>query len=154
VSYKAGVTCSTPKWAGQQFVDQLAAANRQLENAIAKRDALEATVTSQAEAAHDSKVHIERLRDAWRAAVDNSVVHGLAAMFYGVDPVDLNEGQVNAFLRLFVLVPSVMIALASSILAMLAYNRIPRTRKVQPIFVELPAAIRAAIENNSQLRPA
>jgi hypothetical protein len=155
VTYKAGITCSTPKWAGQQFADQRDAAKRDLETAIAKRDALAATVASQAEAAHDRKMKIDQLHDAWRAAVDNSVVHGLAATFYGVDPIDLTEGQVNAFLRLFILVPSVMIALASSILVMLAYNRIRRTRKVQPIYVELPAAIRDAIgDKNSQLRAA
>jgi hypothetical protein len=155
VTYKAGVTCSTPKWAGQQFADQLAAAKSDLETAIAKRDKLAAGVASQAEAAQDRKVAIDQLRDAWRAAVENSVVHGLTAMFYGVDPLDLNEGQVNGFLRLFILVPSVMVALASSILVILAYNRIRRPRKIQPIYVELPAAIRDAIGNdNSQVRAA
>jgi hypothetical protein len=152
VTYKAGVTCSTPKWAGQQFADQLDAAKRDLETAIAKRDQLAAGVASQAEAAHDHKVTIDRLGDARRAAVENSVVHGLTAMFYGVDPLDLSEGQVNGFLRLFILIPSVMVALASSILVIVAYNRIRGPKKVQPIYVELPAAIRDAIGNDkSQL---
>jgi hypothetical protein len=155
VTYKAGVTCSTPKWVGQQFADQLDAAKRDLETKIAKRDQLARDVASQAEAAHDRKVAADQRRDAWRAAVNDSVVHGLTAMFYGVDPLDLSEGQVNAFLRLFILVPSVMVALASSILVMLAYNRIRRPRKIQPIYVELPAAIRDAIgNNNTKLRAA
>lgn len=155
VTYKAGVTCSTPKWAGQQFADQLAAAKADLMTAIAKREQLAATVASQAEVAHDRKTVIDQLRDAQRAAIEDSVLHGLTAMFYGVDPLDLSEGQVNGFLRLFILVPSVMIALASSILVMLAYNRIRRPRKIQPIYVELPAAIRDAIGNdNSQVRAA
>jgi hypothetical protein len=155
VTYKAGVTCSTPKWAGQQFADQLDAAKRDLATAIAKRDKLAADVASQAELARDRQVTTDRFRDAWRAAVNNSVLHGLTAMFYGVDPLDLSEGQVNGFLRLFILVPSVMVALASSILVMLAYNRIRRPRKTQPIYVELPAAIRDAIgNNNTKLRAA
>ena len=102
VTYKAGVTCSTPKWAGQQFADQLAAAKADLMTAIAKREQLAATVASQAEVAHDQRncSSISCATPSARA-INRRRFGRASAMFYGVDPLDLSEGQVNGFLRLF-----------------------------------------------------
>jgi hypothetical protein len=43
-------------------------------------------------------------------------------MVYGVDPIDVSEAQVHAFLRIFVFVPALCAAFASTILALCAVS--------------------------------
>ena len=54
----------------------------------------------------------------YRNAVNRSQLHSFTAMVYGVDPIDVTEAQVHAFLRIFVFVPALCAAFASTILAL------------------------------------
>jgi hypothetical protein len=115
-------------WAGQQFADQLPAAIAKRDEMVAKRraaqDALDvvvATVVSQ------EKV-VAKAKSAERDAVGMSQLHSFTAMVYGKDPVAVTDAEVHWFLRFFILIPSIMIASASSILAMVSYTRIEPRR--------------------------
>jgi hypothetical protein len=59
---------------------------------------------------------------AYRNAVNRSQLHSFTAMVYGVDPIDVTEQQVHAFLRIFVFVPALCAAFASTILALCAVS--------------------------------
>ena len=59
---------------------------------------------------------------AYRNAVNRSQLHSFTAMVYGVDPIDVTEAQVHAFLRIFVFVPALCAAFASTILALCAVS--------------------------------
>ena len=66
-----------------------------------------------------------RVADAeqgYRNAVNRSQLHSFTAMVYGVDPIDVTEQQVHAFLRIFVFLPAVCAAFASTILALCAVS--------------------------------
>ncbi len=58
----------------------------------------------------------------YRNAVNRSQLHSFTAMVYGVDPIDVSEAQVHAFLRIFVFVPALCAAFASTILALCAVS--------------------------------
>lgn len=59
---------------------------------------------------------------AYRNAVNRSQLHSFTAMVYGVDPIDVTEQQVHAFLRIFVFLPALCAAFASTILALCAVS--------------------------------
>jgi hypothetical protein len=59
---------------------------------------------------------------AYRNAVNRSQLHSFTAMVYGVDPIDVSEQQVHAFLRIFVFLPALCAAFASTILALCAVS--------------------------------
>lgn len=59
---------------------------------------------------------------AYRNAVNRSQLHSFTAMVYGVDPIDVTESQVHAFLRIFVFLPALCAAFASTILALCAVS--------------------------------
>lgn len=59
---------------------------------------------------------------AYRTAVSKSQLHSFTAMVYGVDPVEVSEQQVHAFLRIFVFLPALCAAFASTILALSAVS--------------------------------
>ena len=66
-----------------------------------------------------------RVADAeqsYRNAVNRSQLHSFTAMVYGVDPIDVSEQQVHAFLRIFVFLPALCAAFASTILALCAVS--------------------------------
>jgi hypothetical protein len=66
-----------------------------------------------------------RVADAeqkYRQAVNRSQLHSFTAMVYGVDPIDVTDAQVHAFLRIFVFVPALCAAFASTILALCAVS--------------------------------
>ena len=58
----------------------------------------------------------------YRNAVNRSQLHSFTAMVYGVDPIDVSDAQVHAFLRIFVFVPALCAAFASTILALSAVS--------------------------------
>jgi hypothetical protein len=58
----------------------------------------------------------------YRNSVNRSQLHSFTAMVYGVDPIDVTEAQVHAFLRIFVFVPALCAAFASTILALCAVS--------------------------------
>lgn len=55
---------------------------------------------------------------AYRNAVNRSQLHSFTAMVYGIDPIEVTDAQVHAFLRIFVFVPALCAAFASTILAL------------------------------------
>lgn len=59
---------------------------------------------------------------AYRNAVNRSQLHSFTAMVYGVDPIEVSDAQVHAFLRIFVFVPALCAAFASTILALSAVS--------------------------------
>jgi hypothetical protein len=59
---------------------------------------------------------------AYRNSVNRSQLHSFTAMVYGVDPIDVTDAQVHAFLRIFVFVPALCAAFASTILALCAVS--------------------------------
>ncbi|MGG3815431.1 ATPase, partial [Methylorubrum rhodesianum] len=59
---------------------------------------------------------------AYRNSVNRSQLHSFTAMVYGVDPIDVSDAQVHAFLRIFVFVPALCAAFASTILALSAVS--------------------------------
>ncbi|GJE04569.1 ATPase [Methylobacterium isbiliense] len=56
----------------------------------------------------------------YRDAVRRSQLHSFTAMVYGVDPIDVTDQQVHAFLRIFVFAPALCAAFASTLLALCA----------------------------------
>ncbi len=57
---------------------------------------------------------------ALKDAVSNSQLHDFTAMVFGIDPVEVTDGQIHTFLRLFVFLPAILAAAASTLLAMTA----------------------------------
>ncbi|MGY2048794.1 ATPase [Methylobacterium sp. JK268] len=57
---------------------------------------------------------------AYRDAVRRSQLHSFTAMVYGIDPIEVSDQQVHAFLRIFVFAPAVCAAFASTLLALCA----------------------------------
>ncbi len=66
-----------------------------------------------------------RVTDAeakYRDAVRRSQLHSFTAMVFGVDPTEVTDTQVHLFLRIFVFVPALCAAFASTILALCAVS--------------------------------
>ena len=115
-------------WAGQQFADQLRAAIAKRGEVVAKRDAAQVVVTAVDGKVVSQEKMVAKARSAERDAVGMSQLHSFTAMVYGKDPVEVTDAEVHWFLRFFILIPSIMIATASSILAMVSYTRIEPRR--------------------------
>lgn len=141
--------CSTPKWAGQQFADQLVTALSERDAAVTARDAAAQAVGGEVERVASQEKLVAEARAQQRDAVMNSQLHDFAGIVLGKDAVDISEQELNWFLRLFVLVPALLIAAASTLLAMVAFTRIPRRREPQPIIVQLPGALRGEVGNDN-----
>ena len=129
-SYKAGQKCSTPKWIGQQFADQLPAAMAERDAAILARDAASGNVSAEVERIAQQEKLVTAAKAAQREAITDSQVHGFAAMLLAKDPVDVTETEISWLLQLYVFLPSIFIAVASTLLAMAAYVRLKPSRKI------------------------
>jgi hypothetical protein len=57
---------------------------------------------------------------ALKDALFNSQLHDFTAMVFGIDPLQVTDAQIHTFLRIFVFVPAILAALASTLLAMTA----------------------------------
>ena len=123
-----------------------AEASRKLEEANAKRDALSLTeadkLTADAEA-------------SYRDALFHSQLHSFTSMVFGKDPNQVTEGEIASFLRIFVFLPAIFVALASTLLAMTAVNHVKPKSVAAPVIVPDAAVIqilRAAVQSaNIQL---
>jgi hypothetical protein len=98
---------------------------------VSKASADRAGVTKLLEEARTARTGLDRgatdrrVADAeqkYRQAVNRSQLHSFTAMVYGVDPIDVTDAQVHAFLRIFVFVPALCAAFASTILALCAVS--------------------------------
>ena len=85
------------------------------ERAVAERNGL-----SRAEADHD-------VADAWvnyREALLHSQLHSFTGMLFGIGPTEVTDGQINRFLRLFVFLPAIFVAFASTFIAFTAVHHL------------------------------
>lgn len=111
-------------WVGQQFADQLPELMAKRDEAVTKRDAITHDVAAVDQAVAAQEEVITSLRDKQLTAVAESQLHSFTAMVFGKDPVEVTDGEVHWFLRIFVFVPAIMIAVTSTLLAMTAYTRL------------------------------
>ena len=102
-----------------------------LNASVAKAGADRGAVTKMLEEARKARSELDRgaaerkvadAEQAYRNSVNRSQLHSFTAMVYGVDPIDVSEAQVHAFLRIFVFVPALCAAFASTILALCAVS--------------------------------
>ncbi|KQT08629.1 ATPase [Methylobacterium sp. Leaf399] len=98
-----------------------------LNASVAKAGADRGLVVKSLEDARKARAELDRgaadrkvadAEQAYRNAVNRSQLHSFTAMVYGVDPIDVTDAQVHAFLRIFVFVPALCAAFASTILAL------------------------------------
>lgn len=98
---------------------------------VTKASADRAVVTKDLEEARKARAQLDRgaadrkvadTEQAYRNAVNRSQLHSFTAMVYGVDPIEVSDAQVHAFLRIFVFVPALCAAFASTILALSAVS--------------------------------
>ena len=98
---------------------------------VAKASADRAVLVKDLEEARRTRSSLDRgaadrrvadTEQAYRNAVNRSQLHSFTAMVYGVDPIDVTEQQVHAFLRIFVFLPALCAAFASTILALCAVS--------------------------------
>ncbi len=102
-----------------------------LNAAVTKAGADRGAIVKDLEAARQARAGLDRgaadrkvadTEQAYRNAVNRSQLHSFTAMVYGVDPIDVTDAQVHAFLRIFVFVPALCAAFASTILALSAVS--------------------------------
>lgn len=102
-----------------------------LNAAVTKAGADRGAVIKDLEAARQARAGLDRgaadrkvadTEQAYRNAVNRSQLHSFTAMVYGVDPIEVSDAQVHAFLRIFVFVPALCAAFASTILALSAVS--------------------------------
>lgn len=61
-----------------------------------------------------------------KSALFSSQLHSFTGMFYGKDVTHVSDDEVYAFMRLFVFIPSICVALAASILAAASVTKFPK----------------------------
>ena len=61
-----------------------------------------------------------------KSALFSSQLHSFTGMFYGKDVTHVSDDEVYAFMRLFVFIPSICVALAASILAAASVTKLPK----------------------------
>ena len=102
-----------------------------LNAAVAKAGTDRGPVTKDLEEARKARAQLDRgaadrrvadAEQAYRNSVNRSQLHSFTAMVYGVDPIEVTDAQVHAFLRIFVFVPALCAAFASTILALSAVS--------------------------------
>ncbi len=102
-----------------------------LNAAVSKAGADRGAITKDLEEARKARALLDRgaadrkvadTEQAYRNSVNRSQLHSFTAMVYGVDPIDVTDAQVHAFLRIFVFVPALCAAFASTILALSAVS--------------------------------
>jgi hypothetical protein len=116
-------------------------ASKKLEEANAERNALSLT--------HANKLSAEA-EAGYREALFHSQLHSFTAMAFGKDPNQVTDGEIASFLRVFVFLPAILVALASTLLAMTAVHRIRPKKDATPVAVPDEAVIqilRAAVQS-------
>ena len=61
-----------------------------------------------------------------KEAIFESQIHSFAAMVFGIAPLEVTDSQIHVFLRLFVFIPAILAAVASTLLAMTAVTFLPQ----------------------------
>lgn len=126
--HKGVTTYTNPPWSGDALIKQIEELNAKRQAAAEQQTSAGMTVVNFDEQIADQRNIVTAKENAHREAVTNSQLHSFTAMVFGKDPVEVADGEVHWFLRFFVLIPALMIALASSLLMMAAYERVPSRR--------------------------
>lgn len=129
VWYDNVTTYKEMPWQGKALVDQISDAREKRRQAAEIQNKAGVTVVNFDEELADQRNVITAKTEALLEAVNNSQLHSFTAMVFGKDPVEVTDSEIHWFLRFFVLVPALMIALASSLLMMAAYERVPSKRQ-------------------------
>ena len=116
----------------QSANENRAEASKKLEEANAERNALSLT--------HANKLSTEA-EASYREALFHSQLHSFTAMAFGKDPNQVTDGEIASFLRVFVFLPAILVALASTMLAMTAVHRIRSRKEATPVAVPDEAVI-------------
>jgi hypothetical protein len=74
---------------------------------------------------HALRKHRTEAKEAYREAVPHSQLHSLVAMAYGIAPDEVTNAELRAFLRVFVFVPGICVALVATAIALTAVRRLP-----------------------------
>lgn len=90
-------------------------ASKKLDEAVAARNKLDQT-----EADHN----VRNAQTVYREALLHSQLHAFTGMVFGAGPTEITDEQINRFLRLFVFLPAIFVAFASSFVAFTAVHRI------------------------------
>jgi hypothetical protein len=123
----------------QSAGDFHAEASRKLEEANVARNALSAAAADKLSANAEAN---------YREALFHSQLHSFTSMVFGKGANQVTESEVAAFLRIFVFLPAIFVALASTLLAMTAVNHIKPKRETAAVPVPDAAVIqilRAAV---------
>lgn len=74
----------------------------------------------------------ERIRAEarYREAIQNSQLHSLASILLGKDMMELEDGDVSFLLRFFIYIPALLVAFASTMIAITAVVRIKKPEEV------------------------
>lgn len=130
----------------QSASENRAEASKKLEEANAERNALSLT---------DANKRSTEAEASYREALFHSQLHSFTSMVFGKDPNQVTDGEIASFLRVFVFVPAILVALASTLLAMTAVNLIRPKKDDASVAVPDAAVIqilKAAVElANAQL---
>jgi hypothetical protein len=127
----------------QSASDNRVEASKKLEEANAERNELSLTDANKLCADADA---------GYRQALFHSQLHSFTAMAFGKDPNQVTEGEIASFLRIFVFVPAILVALAATLLAMTAVHRIRPRKEATPVAVPDEAVIqilKAAVQSAS-----
>lgn len=99
---------------------------------VARDDLNKAKATRDAIDLDSYKNRIQSLDKTFRRAVMDSQLHSFTAMAYGKDPLLVTDGEVSAFLRIFVFVPAILVSIVATLLALTAVTRVKRE---PPIYI-------------------
>jgi hypothetical protein len=118
-----------------------AEASKKLEEANVARNALSITEANKLSA--DAEAN-------YTQALFHSQLHSFTSMVFGKDPNQVTEREIALFLRIFVFLPAIFVALASTLLAMTAVNHIKQKPEAAKTLVPDAAVIeilKAAVQS-------
>jgi hypothetical protein len=107
-----------------------AEASKKLEKANADRNAL--SLTDANKVSTDAEAN-------YKQALFHSQLHSFTAMVFGKDPNQVTDSEIASFLRIFVFVPAILVALASTLLAITSVHRIKPRKLVVPTRTVTPS---------------
>lgn len=118
-----GVACPKNRIA-EAISSQKETAKATLESSLTELD----SATSAKAQLVDEKfaVRVSNAEKQVKQALFSSQLHSFTGMFYGKDSAHVTDDEVYAFMRIFVFIPSICIALAASILAASSVTRFPK----------------------------
>ena len=128
---------------GKAIIEQMDTLRKQRAEAVTKQAAQATRIADREQAIADATAAVAAKEEAHLRAANESQLHSFTAMVYGKNPTEVSDAEVHWFLRVFVFLPSIFVALASSFLAISAYERAKPTTRRERKRVEVDLAIEA-----------